>query len=152
MLVSTRGRYALQVLIDLTDHNNGEYTPLRDIAKRQDISEKYLENILPILTQQGFLETLRGKCGGYRLAQSPETITAGTVLKLTEQNMAAVACPMIYCTESPPHSDRQSICTHSSSCKTLPMWQNLQKLIDDYFSHITIADLSCTTYTIDYVI
>ncbi|MDR0914115.1 MAG: Rrf2 family transcriptional regulator [Oscillospiraceae bacterium] len=131
MKISTRGRYALRVMIDLAEHNNGEFIRLKEIAQRQDISEKYLESILPALTSHGFLEGLRGKGGGYRLTRPPESYTAGSILKLVEGSLAPVACL----------ESEKNNCEKAANCKTLKMWQDLYKLLDDYFEGITIADL-----------
>ncbi len=131
MLVSTKGRYALRVMIDLAEHNNGEYIVLMDIARRQDISEKYLEGILAILSRRGFVLALRGRGGGYRLARAPETYTVGSVLKLMETSLAPVAC-------LEPSAEA---CSRAAECRTLPLWQKLDRLIDDYLESVTIADL-----------
>ena len=92
MMVSTKGRYALRVMIDLAEHQSEGYVPLKEIAARQEISEKYLESILKVLVQQRFLEGLRGKGGGYKLTRAPETYTVGSILRLTEGDLAPVAC------------------------------------------------------------
>ncbi len=132
MLVSTRGRYALRVMIDLAEHNSGDYITLRDIAGRQEISEKYLESIISILVKASFVEGMRGKGGGYRLTRPPERYTVGSVLKLTEGSLAPVACL----------DGKAGDCKHSTECKTLPMWEKLNTLIDDYLEAITISDLA----------
>ena len=131
MKISTRGRYAIRVMLDLAEHNTGEYIPLMDIAKRQEISEKYLESIVAVLSKNDFLISLRGKGGGYRLARQPEEYTVGSILKITEGPFAPVACleKMPNCCERAPY------------CKTLKMWEGLQTLIEDYFENITIQDL-----------
>lgn len=131
MKISTKGRYALRVMIDLAEHNTGEYIPLMDIANRQEISEKYLEAIVSVLSKNDFVLSLRGKGGGYKLAQSPELYTVGSILHLTEGSLAPVAC-----LEKKPNR-----CTRAAGCKTIKMWENLEELIDDYFDGITIADL-----------
>ena len=95
MIVSTKGRYALRVMIDLSEHQSEKYVPLKEIAARQEISEKYLENILKVLVQNGFLEGLRGKGGGYRLTRSPDQYTVGEILMLTEGSLAPVSCPLL---------------------------------------------------------
>ena len=132
MLVSTRGRYALRVMIDLSEHNNGDYITLRDIAGRQEISEKYLESIISVLVKASFVEGMRGKGGGYKLTRPPESYTIGSVLKLTEGSLAPVACL----------EGKSKDCKHSTECKTLPMWEKLNSLIDDYLEGITVADLA----------
>ncbi len=131
MMISTKGRYALRVMIDLAEHNNGEYIPLTDIAARQEISEKYLESIIAVLSKSGFLKALRGKGGGYKLARAPEDYTVGSILKLTEGSLAPVAC-----LEKIPNA-----CPRSGDCRTLRMWTKLDKMIDNFFEGITVADL-----------
>ena len=131
MKISTKGRYAIRVMIDLAEHNSGAYIPLMDIAKRQEISEKYLEAIVGVLSKNGFLQSLRGKGGGYKLARSPESYTIGSILRLTEGSLAPVAC-----LEHQPN-----MCDRVAECPTIKMWEGLQKLINDYFDGITIADL-----------
>ena len=142
MMISTKGRYALRVMLDLAENQTGGYTPLRDIAKRQEISEKYLETILPALIKNHFLEGLRGKGGGYKLSREPESYTIGSILKLLENSLAPVAC--LDC------EDNQ--CSRAADCKTLPMWKNLYKMVDDYFESITLADLCRDREQIDFVI
>jgi Rrf2 family protein len=134
MKISTRGRYALRAMIDLAEHNTGEYIPLRDVAERQGISEKYLESILPTLTKAGFLAGLRGKGGGYKLSRLPETYTVGSILKLVEGSIAPVAC--LDCTPNQ--------CPRIAECRTLPMWQKLNDQLNEFFDGFTIADLCCT--------
>ncbi len=131
MLISTKGRYALRVMIDLAEHDSGGYTVLMDIAKRQEISEKYLESILAKLSRAGFVSALRGRGGGYRLSRAPETYTVGSILKLTEGDLAPVAC-LEGC---------ENVCRRSAECRTLPLWSKLGRLLDDFFEGITLADL-----------
>lgn len=131
MKISTRGRYAIRVMIDLAEHNTGEYIPLMDIAKRQEISEKYLEAIVASLSKNGFVISLRGKRGGYRLAKSPAEYTIGSILKITEGPFTPVAC-----LEQTPNT-----CERAAYCKTLKMWKGLQNLLEDYFEGITLQDL-----------
>lgn len=131
MKISTKGRYAIRVMLDLCEHNNGDYIPLMDIAERQEISEKYLEAIVSVLSKNGFVLALRGKGGGYKLAKAPEEYTVGSILKLLEGPMAPVAC-----LESGLVS-----CDRKDKCRTLSMWQGLEKLMDDYFEGITLASL-----------
>lgn len=131
MLVSTRGRYALCMLVDLAEHQTEGYIPLSDIAERQGISGKYLESILKSLVKARYLIGLRGKGGGYRLGVSPEQLTVADVLKLTEGCMAPVAC-MDECAQP---------CPVASTCRTLPMWQEFDRMANNFFSGITIADL-----------
>ncbi len=135
MMVSTKGRYALRVMIDLAEHNTGEYIPLSGIAQRQDISAKYLESIISVLSREGFVHGLRGKGGGYKLTRQPENYTVGSILKLTEGTLAPVACL----------DDGALPCERAAECRTLPMWQQLDKLIDDFFEGITLAQLCAET-------
>ena len=132
MIVSTKGRYALRVMIDLAEHQADKYVPLKEVAARQEISEKYLENILKVLVQNGFLEGLRGKGGGYRLTRSPEQYTVEEILNLTEGNLATVSC----LTPGAP------TCHRMAECRTYNMWKGLDEMISDYFSKITLADLA----------
>ncbi|MCI1982054.1 MAG: Rrf2 family transcriptional regulator [Oscillospiraceae bacterium] len=132
MLVSTRGRYALRVMIDLAEHNNGEWIPLKDIAARQEVSEKYLESILSILSKAGLVIGARGKGGGYRLAKAPEQYTADSILKLTDGSLAPVAC-----LKQTPNR-----CPRAARCKTLPMWEKLDGLINGFLEGVTVADLA----------
>lgn len=131
MKISTKGRYALRVMIDLAEHGNGEYITLMDIAERQGISEKYLESIVSLLSKNDFLISLRGKGGGYKLSRRPEEYTVLSVLQCTEGSLAPVAC-----LESKPNK-----CPKLEECKTITMWENFEKTINDYFNKITIADL-----------
>ena len=143
MKISTRGRYAIRVMLDLAEHNNGEYIPLMDIAKRQEISEKYLESIVSVLSKQKFVNALRGKGGGYRLVRTPAEYTIGSILRITEGSMAPVACL----------DDHPNQCERALSCKTLQMWEGFYKLLNEYFDGITLEDLlEQSTDTGDYVI
>lgn len=134
-MISTKGRYALRVMIDLAEHQTEGYIPLKEIAQRQEISEKYLESILKILVQKKFLTGLRGKGGGYRLTRDPEMYTVGSILRLTEGTLAPVACLE---NDAPP-------CERVGECRTLPLWQGLFNLINDYFDGTTIADLMASS-------
>lgn len=131
MLISTKGRYALRVMIDLAEHQTESFIPLKVIAQRQEISEKYLENIIKLLVKAKLLNGLRGKGGGYQLTKTPEQYTVGAILRLTEESLAPVTCL----------EEGVSACTRMSECRTLPLWQGLNKVINDYLDHITIADL-----------
>ena len=131
MKISTRGRYALRVMIDLAEHEPGVYIPLRDIADRQNISEKYLESIIVSLSKAGYVRALRGKGGGYALAWAPENYTVGSILKITEGSLAPVACL----------EDEINQCSHAKSCRTLPLWEGLEQVINDYLEQHTLADL-----------
>ncbi len=131
MKISTRGRYAVRVLLDLSERDRGEYVPLSDIAKRQEISEKYLESIVSLLVKNGFLIALRGKGGGYKLTKRPDEYSIGSILKVTEGSFATVACL----------EDKTNQCERIAQCKTLKLWKGLQEVIEDYFANITIQDL-----------
>lgn len=131
MMVSTKGRYALRVMIDLAEHQSEGYVPLKEIAARQEISEKYLESILKVLVQQRFLEGLRGKGGGYKLTRAPETYTVGSILRLTEESLAPVSCL----------DGNADTCPRMAQCRTLSLWQGLDRVINEYLDSITIADL-----------
>lgn len=131
MLISTKGRYAVRVLTDMAEHQSDGYVPLKEIAQRQEISEKYLESIVKILVQAGILTGLRGKGGGYRLSKSPDQFTVGRILRLTEGSLSPVTC-----LEPGPVP-----CSRAAECKTLPLWQGLDKVIYDYLEQYTIADL-----------
>lgn len=132
MMISTRGRYALRVMVDLAEHRSQGYIPLKEIAARQEISEKYLEAILKSLVKGRLLIGLRGKGGGYQLAMPPEKCTAGMILRLTEEDLAPVACL---------GRDAQP-CPRMAECRTLPMWKKLDGMINDFFDSITLADLA----------
>lgn len=131
MLISTKGRYALRVMIDLAEHRSDEFISLRGIAQRQEISEKYLESIIRMLVKARMLESLRGKGGGYRLKKAPEEYTVGSILLLTEESLAPVACL----------EDGAEACPKMALCRTLPVWKGLDKVIHDYLESVTIADL-----------
>lgn len=132
MIVSTSYRYALRVMIDLAEHRSEKYVPLKEVAARQEISEKYLENILKVLVQNSFLEGLRGKGGGYRLTRSPDQYTVGEILNLTEGSLAAVSCL----------APGAPTCHRMANCRTYEMWKGLDDMIENYFSKITLADLA----------
>jgi Rrf2 family protein len=143
MLVSTKGRYALRVMVDLAEHQRDGYIPLKEIADRQEISEKYLESIIKILVKARLLEGLRGKGGGYKLTKAPEQYTVGVILRLTEESLAAVSCL----------EPGAATCPRMAECRTLPLWQGLDKVINDYLDNITVADLAQShTPGNDYVI
>ena len=130
MLISTRGRYALRVLIDLAEHGGG-YVPMKDIAQRQGISLKYLERILPVLTQNGIIEGLQGKGGGYRLVKPTEECRIGDILRLTEGDLAPVACL----------ESGAVPCDRADACRTYPLWTEFYDLVNRFFDAKTLADL-----------
>ncbi len=131
MLVSTRGRYALRVMIDLAEHYNSGYIPMKDVATRQELSLKYIERIMPLLTKGKLVEGVHGKGGGYRLLKTPEDCTVGEILRLTEGDLAPVSC--LECDSKP--------CERAGECKTLPMWTKAHTMINDYFDGIRLSDL-----------
>ena len=131
MIVSTKGRYALRVMVCLALRQDGEYVPLKEIAENEGISQKYLETIMTTLSKAGFVDAAHGKGGGYRLNRSPDGYTIGAILKLTEGSLAAVSCT----------SQGPAACQRSECCQTKPMWDKLDKMIDDFFEGITLADL-----------
>ena len=134
MMVSTRGRYALRVMIDLAERGSGGYTPMKDIAERQGLSLKYLERILPVLAKNEIVEGVQGKGGGYRLCRLPADYTMGEILRLTEGSLAPVSC--MECGSEP--------CDRAADCRTRPLWHGLDKVINDYLDSVTLADLMKT--------
>ena len=130
-MISTKGRYAVRVIVDLSESNPNQYTSMKEIAVRQELSVKYLERIIPALTKAGLVEGAKGKTGGYKLSKSPKEITVGEILRLTEKDMAPVACL----------SKRAVPCPRRQKCKTISMWESYQKLTNQFFDNITIADL-----------
>lgn len=131
MMISTRGRYALRVMIDLAEHNADSYIPMKEVAQRQEISLKYLERILPVLVKNGLVEGVQGKGGGYRLSRPSDECTVGEILRLTEGDLAPVAC--LECGAEP--------CEKRASCKTFSMWNEFHRLTNEYFDGVTVADL-----------
>ena len=131
MIVSTKGRYALRVMVCLAQKEANAYIPLKEIAEAEHISQKYLESIMTTLSKADFVDAVHGKGGGYRLNRKPEEYTVGSILKLTEGSLAAVSCT----TQGP------AACSRSSCCRTLPMWEKLDRMIDEFFEGITVADL-----------
>lgn len=131
MMISTKGRYALRVMIDLAEQPSDGFVPLREIAQRQNISEKYLESILKTLVQHRLLSGLRGKGGGYRLTRAPEEYTVGSILLLTEGSLA----PVSYMNPG------ELPCSNRENCRTYPMWKKLDKMITEFFDGVTLADL-----------
>ena len=131
MIVSTKGRYALRVMVCLALWGEDDYIPLKEIAEEESISQKYLEAIMTTLSKAGFVDAVHGKGGGYRLNRKPAEYTIGSILKLTEGGLATVSCT----TQGP------SACSRSSCCKTLPMWEKLDKMVDEFFESITLQDI-----------
>ncbi len=131
MKISTKGRYALRMLLDLAQHNSGEYVALKDVAQRQGISKKYLEQIVPLLNKSDILQRSRGYQGGYRLAKDPDKYTVGDILRITEGSLAPVACL----------EHETNLCERSGECATLPIWEGLSKVINEYLDSITLQDI-----------
>ncbi len=130
MKISTKGRYAVKVMFDLALNNTGECIKVKDIAARQNISEKYLEQIIAILNKAGYVNSVRGAQGGYRIARAPEEYTIGMILRLTEGSMAPVAC-----------LEEGAECEQCDTCETLEVWRDLYDAINQVIDHVTIADL-----------
>ena len=130
MMISTRGRYALRVMLDLAKDESGTYVPLDDIARREGMSEKYLESIIVVLSRAGLVKALRGKGGGYMLTRQPEEYPIGEILRLTEKTLAPVTC-----------LESGAACPEADACPTFPLWQGLDKVIDDYLMAHTLQDL-----------
>lgn len=131
MMISTRGRYALRVMIDLAEHCQDGYIPMKIIAERQNISLKYLEQILPSLTKNGMIEGLQRKGGGYRLTSEPSQYRVGDILRITEGDLAPVACL----------GRGAKVCKRAENCKTLPMWTEFHNITNAYFDSITLSAL-----------
>lgn len=131
MIVSTRGRYALRVLVDMAEHSDEERIPLKEVAERQQISQKYIEAIMTLLSKNGFVDAVHGKGGGYKLNRSPEEYKVGDILRLTEGTLAPVACL----------EQNAKPCERESVCRTLKMWSKLDELIEGYLDSVSIADL-----------
>lgn len=133
MKISTRGRYAVRVMLDLAANNTGECIKVKSIAERQDLSEKYLEQIISVLNKAGFVRSVRGANGGYRLAREPKAYTVGDILRLTEGSLAPVAC-----LDSP---DGVVECERCDTCDTLSVWKDLRDAINNVVDNVTLADL-----------
>ena len=131
MLISTRGRYALRVLLDLAENQDKGYIAMKKVAERQELSLKYIERIMPVLSKNHYVEGVQGKGGGYRLVKNPKEYRIGDILRLTEGTLAPVAC--LEC--------NSKTCQREKTCKTLPMWREFYQIINDYFYNITLADL-----------
>ena len=145
MKISTKGRYALRLMTDLAAHADEGYIPLKDISERQEISKKYLEQIIAILNKPDIIRANRGAQGGYKLAKAPSQYTVGDILRLTEGSLAPVECA-----EQNPVD-----CPRSTDCPTLPVWQHLSKIINDYLDSVTLQDIlddQKARYTDNYVI
>lgn len=129
MKVSTKGRYALRVMIDLAENDNGHFISLKDVSKRQNISTKYAEQIVALLNKAGYLKTARGNNGGYKLAKKPEEYTIGDIFRATEGDLAPIMC-----------LSEDGECSQKDECKTLFFWEGLENAINDYIDSVTLAD------------
>lgn len=141
-MISTKGRYSIRILLDLAEHRNGGYIPMKEVAARQDISLKYIEKLMPALKAAGFIESVHGIGGGYRLAREPETYTLWDILLRSEGDLAPVSC--LSCRAAP--------CPRAASCRTLPMWQEYARRTNAFFDGITLADLMTGPTAPEYVI
>ena len=130
-MISTRGRYALRVMIDLAEHKDEGFIPMKDVVARQEISKKYMEQIMPSLVKSGFVEGVHGKGGGYKLTREPAEYTAGEILRAAEGDLAPVACLSCNAQE----------CPRKSQCKTLPMWKKFDDLTNGFFDSYTLESL-----------
>lgn len=131
MKISTKGRYSLRVIIDLAEHRNGGYIPMKEVAARQKISLKYIEKLMPLLTKNGLVEGIHGKGGGYKLKREPEFLTVGEILRLAEGDLAPVSCLE---KGTPP-------CEIAEECRTISMWKDFYEMTNKFFDGITVADL-----------
>lgn len=142
MMISTRGRYALRVLIDLAEHSEQGYIPMKEVADRQGMSLKYLERIIPVLSKNGYVEGIHGKGGGYKLIKSPDECKIGDILRLTEGDLAPVAC--LECGAKP--------CERAYECRTYPMWVEFYRIVNEYFDGKTLRDVINTDMADNYSI
>ena len=131
MIVSTKGRYALRVLIDLAEQTAGEHIPLKEIAERQNISQKYIEAIMTLLSKNGYVDAVHGKGGGYKLNRKPEEYIVGDILRLTEGTLSPVPCL----------EKGAAPCPRKNTCRTLPLWSKLDELVENYLDSVNLADL-----------
>ncbi|CDB68436.1 transcriptional regulator Rrf2 family [Eubacterium sp. CAG:252] len=131
MVISSKGRYALRVMVYLAVNHSDDYIPLKEISKKEDLSQKYLETITRMLSKAHLIEAASGHGGGYRLTRNPADYSISEILNLTEGSLAPVSCL----------KDEQNMCERSSACYTLPIWEGLAKIINDYFDNMTLADV-----------
>lgn len=131
MMISTKGRYALRVMIDLAEQNRKDYIPLKEVAARQNISQKYLEGIMTILSKNNYIEAVHGKGGGYRLNREPKDYKVGEILRLIEGTLMPVECKQC----------SGETCERASECRTFPMWSKLNTMVNDYLDSVSLADL-----------
>ena len=141
-MISTKGRYAIRILLDLAEHNNGGYIPMKEVSARQEISLKYIEKIMPSLKSAGLIDSVHGIGGGYRLTRAPEQYSLWEILKIAEGDLAPVACLQ----ENAP------ACHRASECRTLSAWEGYYEMTRSYFSGISLADLMHTPPGGSYVI
>ena len=134
MIISSKGRYALRVMVYLAVHHSDEYIPLKEISDKEELSKKYLETITRMLSKANLIEAASGHGGGYRLTRKTEDYSVGEILKLTEGTLAPVTCL----------NEETLMCEHSSSCYTLPIWQGLADVINNYLDNMTLADVAAT--------
>lgn len=144
MKISTKGRYALRLMVDLAEHKDNGFIALKDVAKRQNISKKYLEQIVPVLNGAGLLATNRGNRGGYKLAKEPKEYTVGDILRITEGSIAPVSCL----------DSEINLCERKNFCQTLYVWEGLYKVVNEYLDGITVQDIvdKIGNTTADYII
>ena len=131
MVISSKGRYALRVMVDLAEHGGDGYVSMRDVARRQEISDKYAGQIMTLLSRAGLVDGVTGKGGGYRLTRAPDQYAVGEILRLTEGSLAPVACL----------EGEENTCPRAGHCHTLPMWEKLDTIINDYLDSVSLADL-----------
>lgn len=136
MKISTKGRYALKLMLDLALHSNGECVPVKEISERQGISEKYLEQIVNVLNKAGFVRSVRGAQGGYIMTKDPKDYTVGKIIRLLEGNLAPVSCI----------EDAENKCERAASCVTVEIWEKINEAVSNVIDNITLADLVNRTY------
>lgn len=141
-MISTKGRYSIRILLDLAEHRNGGYIPIKEVAARQEISLKYVEKLMPALKNAGLIDSTHGIGGGYRLTREPDEYTIWEILRLAEGDLAPVACLQ----------ENAAACSRAAECRTLPVWEKYYELTKDYFSGITLADLMNNPQADNYVI
>ena len=141
-MISTKGRYSIRILLDLAEHRNGGYIPIKEVAARQEISLKYVEKLMPALKNAGLIDSTHGIGGGYRLTREPDGYTLWEILRLAEGDLAPVACLQ----------ENAAACSRAAECRTLHVWEKYYELTKDYFSGITLADLMNTPQADNYVI
>ena len=141
-MISTKGRYSIRILLDLAEHRNGGYIPIKEVAARQEISLKYVEKLMPALKNAGLIDSTHGIGGGYRLTREPDEYTLWEILRLAEGDLAPVACLQ----------ENAAACSRAAECRTLPVWEKYYELTKDYFSGIKLADLMNNPQADNYVI